>query len=553
MNNGNKYRERLLLLAFSLSGGAALIYEVVWFKVLSLVIGSTVYAISTMLAAFMGGLSLGAYLAGRRADSIKEPVLALGFIELGIGLTGIFTLVLIGYIQPVYALLFLKFKLSFSFFSATQFVLCFLIMMLPTTLMGATFPVICKALVRGTNDVGKDTGYAYSFNTIGAIAGSMSAGFLLIPYMGLKGANIVAASINILTALALIGYAKRWGSGRALAAFFAAVAVLFIAKPALYAFEFVYPLNYYMAGRFEGSGINPWDFKPQWEGGKSLLFNRENAYGVVQVFSVDSTGQKFLMNNGKIEGGMGGDINNQLLLALLPLAVIPDAGSFLNIGLGTGMTLNAALESEIPDVTCVEVNPAVVEAVGEHFYPAMLDNPGRPELILADARNYLSMNDARYDIISSEPSYPTDDSVSHLFTKEFFELVKSRLNENGVFCQWIPFHILGNKGVTVMMKTFAEAFPNSYYYNIFSKEGSPYGADILMLGVNSDVRLAYDEIKERVPLMMLVGGEEAFKPALKGDQFERMMASKRIPINTDNRPVIEFMAAKGMMRGYDRL
>lgn len=296
--------QRIILIAFGLSGGAALIYEVVWTKVLTLVLGSTVYAISTMLASFMGGLSLGSYIGGRKADRLKAPLLVLGLVELGIGLFGILTLFFIGHMQPLYAFLFMTLHLSFSSFSAAQFFLCFIIMLVPTMLMGATFPIVCKAIVKGENEVGKDTGYAYAVNTVGAICGSIGAGFLLIPLIGLKGANIVAASINILTAVVLIGYSVRFGWLRSAVLFLVALGGLLSVSPYIYAFNLVYPLNYYTASRFADVGIKSiFFFGGSTKEVMTLLFSRENAYGVVQVFKDTVSGHKFLMNNGKIEGG----------------------------------------------------------------------------------------------------------------------------------------------------------------------------------------------------------------------------------------------------------
>lgn len=227
---------------------------------------------------------------------------------------------------------------------------------------------------------------------------------------------------------------------------------------------------------------------------------------------------------------------------------MPEARSFLNVGLGTGMTLAAAVGSGIKDIDCVEVNPAVKEAVEKYFYPDIFKRPGRPRFIFADARNYLAINPKKYDIISSEPSYPTDDSVSHLFTKEFFELVKSRLTDKGVFCQWIPFHILGNRGTTVMIKTFTEVFPNSYIWNVFPLPNVP-AADILMLGSNSTERESYEAIKGRLSLDLLDGGQEAVKPGIPDDKLEELKSNQRIPINSDDRPIIEFMAARNMLTG----
>lgn len=536
-----------VLIAVGLSGGAALIYEVVWAKVLSLVLGSSVYALSTMLSAFMGGLSLGAFLGGKRADLLRDPIFALAVLELCTGVFGIITLMLIGNIGPLYAYLFLILDLSFSSFSIVQFILCFIVMLLPTTLMGATFPIACKALVTVDGKVGKDTGSVYSVNTVGAIIGSMSAGFLLIPYLGMKGANITAACINIIAALIFLGIAKGWGRPRTVLISLVSVGVLSFAAPRLYAFELTFPMNFYSAEQFKGKGMNPWAFLA---GDRSKFVNTllqvENEYGVVQVFGSKSGGYNVLVNNGKAEGGRGGgDDNNQLLLTYLPLAMFPDAASFLNIGLGTGMTLDAAVDAGVKDIDCVEVNPAIKKAVEGHFFPGIFKYPERPRLITADARNYLSLSTKNYDIISSEPSYPTDDSVAHLFTKEFFTLVKARLTPDGVFCQWIPFHILRTRGSTVMIKTFLEVFPNSYFWNIKGNTSTGAG-DILMLGSNSQARPTYDDIKKNVPFEMLKGGDEILQPAITEDQREEIKNNSRIPVNTDNRPIIEFMAVQNM-------
>lgn len=544
-----KNAQRVVLIAFAFSGGAALMYEVVWTKVLSLVIGSTVYAISTMLASFMAGLSIGSFIGGRKADQIKDPLLALGLIELGIGIFGIVTLFLIGQMQPLYAFLFMTLHLSFNSFSAVQFFLCFLIMLVPTVLMGATFPIVCKALVKGEGEVGKETGYAYAVNTVGAVCGSIAAGFLFIPLVGLKSANIIAASVNILMSLILIGYSRRFGWFRSAMLIFGVSGVLAGISPYIYAFDLVYPVNYYTANRFVGMGASLMSFTGKvGVGGMTLLFSRENEYGVVQVFQNNLNGDKALMNNGKIEGGTGSDSNNQLLLTYLPIAAMPEAKSFLSIGLGSGMTLSAAIESGIKEIDCIEINPAVKEAVERHFYPNIFSQPGRPKLISADARNYLAINSKKYDIISSEPSYPTDEAVSHLFTKEFFEVVRMRLTDNGVFCQWIPFHLLGNRGVAVMIKTFTEVFPNSYIWNVFYPS-NPRADDILMLGSKSKERESYDDIKNRLPFHLLTNGEEAIKPALSHSELEKLKNNAGIPVNSDDKPIIEFMAARNMLTG----
>ncbi len=117
---------------------------------------------------------------------------------------------------------------------------------------------------------------------------------------------------------------------------------------------------------------------------------------------------------------------------------------------------------------------------------------------MTDARNYLETTDRTYDVITSEPSYPLSTHVSHLFTQEFYELAKSRLNEGGVFCQWIPRYLLTDDDTLMMMKTFAEVFPNSYIWG--SNQGGDEAVDMLLIGVNGDRALDPTAIDEAVRL-----------------------------------------------------
>lgn len=201
--------ESLLLIGLCLSGTAALIYEVAWTRALSLVMGSTTYALSTMLASFMAGLTLGGWLGGLLSDRVKNHFLTFGLLEAGIAVFGLITFIIISSLHPVYAWIFYTFHLSFSSFSIAQFVLSFVVMLIPTTLMGATFPVVLKARAKSLGGLGREAGDAYSINNLGAIIGSVMAGFVLIPFLGVSKANAVAAAVNMVTALIIIYLSSR--------------------------------------------------------------------------------------------------------------------------------------------------------------------------------------------------------------------------------------------------------------------------------------------------------------------------------------------------------
>ena len=186
---------KLLLIAFVFSGMAALIYQITWIRPLQFIFGSTTYTISMIFAAFMGGLALGSLIVSKYVDSIKNLPNTYAFFEIGIGLYGVLLLSLFNLLPGIYDSLYFL-HTNFYLFEIVQFLIVFIILLVPTTLMGATFPVIVKYYTE--QKIGKAIGEAYAANNIGAIVGSFAAGFILIPIIGIKGSIIFAGAINIL-------------------------------------------------------------------------------------------------------------------------------------------------------------------------------------------------------------------------------------------------------------------------------------------------------------------------------------------------------------------
>ena len=199
---GNKILKRdtlriILLFGFAISGMTALIYEVVWTRPLQLIFGSTIYAVSAMLTALMIGFVLGAFLFRNLADRSKNPALLFAGLSFGIGAYGLIALSLFKTLPSVY--LYLLGVPGFQFF---QFILAFLVLIVPATLFGATWPVVNRAYVN-LAEMGKDVGRLYSFNSFGSAAGSLVAGFLLIPWLGITNTALLAASLNLFIAFLL--------------------------------------------------------------------------------------------------------------------------------------------------------------------------------------------------------------------------------------------------------------------------------------------------------------------------------------------------------------
>ncbi|HKS28437.1 MAG TPA: fused MFS/spermidine synthase [Pyrinomonadaceae bacterium] len=206
----------VISICFILSGATGLIYEVLWARMLGLVFGATTFAISTVLAAFMGGLALGSALAGRMGARIKRPLRAYGVIEIAIALYALFVPLLFGLIDQLYALIWTEFRPGFYAFSLWRFVLSCAALLVPTALMGATLPVLSAALlVRSRSRASNAVARLYTCNLIGAILGTLAAGFVLLPLVGLRATIWTAALINI--AVGVVSIIADRSEGRAAA------------------------------------------------------------------------------------------------------------------------------------------------------------------------------------------------------------------------------------------------------------------------------------------------------------------------------------------------
>ena len=196
----------VVYLLFFLSGTTSLIYEVVWVREFGLVFGITVYAVSTVLAAFFAGLAIGSYVAGRVIDRTRlHPLLVYGSLEGVVGVYALLLPALLRLVEASYPAVYTQMSESFSLFTLFRFVVSFVLLAVPTTLMGATLPVLSKLMVDREEVLGLNVGRLYAVNTFGAVAGTFSAGFLLLPALGMSSTTLAAAMGNFfLAAMAVL-------------------------------------------------------------------------------------------------------------------------------------------------------------------------------------------------------------------------------------------------------------------------------------------------------------------------------------------------------------
>jgi spermidine synthase len=183
---------------FFLSGATGLVYEVLWIRMLGLVFGHTVFAVTTVLAAFMAGLGLGSWVFGRIADRQRRPLRLYGLLEIGVGAFCLLVPLLLPVVESLYRALARGLGLSFLAFSLAQFALILLLLLPPTTLMGATLPVLSRLFATDTASLGRRVGFLYALNTLGAVVGTGLAGYVLLPVLGMQATLALAAAVNLI-------------------------------------------------------------------------------------------------------------------------------------------------------------------------------------------------------------------------------------------------------------------------------------------------------------------------------------------------------------------
>jgi len=204
---------RVAMLAFGISGVAAMIDEVALTRAFGMVLGSSTYAFSLMLSAFILGIGLGSIVLARWVEPSRDLVLGVGATQWAIGVSTLFMVLMVGQLPEWIVGLIGRHRSSFASIQILEFLYLFLIMLVPTCLMGLMFPLVTSIWTRRPENVGRSSGQAYFVNTVGAILGSLLGGFVLLPVLGVQRSLLAAALLNLANASAVLASHGRWGRG----------------------------------------------------------------------------------------------------------------------------------------------------------------------------------------------------------------------------------------------------------------------------------------------------------------------------------------------------
>lgn len=506
------------LVAF-ISGFIALSLEVLWTRMFAQVLHNSVYSFSAILITFLFSLALGSVLASMLCRLRADPFAIL---------TGL--LILSGMLVGGTPLAFywvtdgLEEIASYSGWTGyviSVFAVVSVVILIPGTLLGSVFPYLLKMRESISESAGRTIGHLAAVNTIGAILGSVTAGFILLSYVGLWVSIKAMAVVYFVTAI----FITRNSGIRHLS--IRAVPVVGV----LLLVSFLYSSNLPLVK------ISPEErLHEVWEG----------SHGTVAV--VEESDDLFIKVNNYYTLGSVSDLFTERMQAYLPLFIHPNPRTVFFLGMGTGITPGAALDFPVRSVVTCELVPEVVTASKKYFreYTNGLFDDARSEIVVADGRNYLLGMPDTYDVIISDLFIPWKAGAGSLYAKEHFQMVYSRLSEGGMFALWLPLHQVSKTEFSIIARTMMEVFPQ---VTLWRGNLLPRRPVVALLGHSEKTPLDSEILTRNVKRVIRNSssgeiGDADIMPYIlyAGNLTEIESLFEDYSVNTDNRPVIEYVS-----------
>lgn len=464
--------------AIGLSGLTALACEVLWTRTLSLLFGATTYTFSLLLAVFLAGLGLGSSAGAFIGRESARPRVALAWCQLGLALAMAWTSYVLTESLPYW-------PINPSLTPDPWFVFQLdltraLFAILPGALLwGASFPLALAALAVRGDDTGRMVGRVYAANTLGAIIGSLGASLLLTIWLGTQRSQQLMVVFASLSALVLLWRDTRTQPWLAVPISLAALLALTV-QPV--------PGELIAYGRYVPSQRGQSEVIYSGEGWNASVAVTERPNGVLNYH-----------NAGKVQASSEPqDMRLQRMLGHLTTLIPKNPRKVVVIGCGAGVTAGAvSIDPAVQDQTIAEIEPLVPKVVSTYFSEhnfAVVTNP-KVRVHIDDARHFLQTTEERFDAITSDPLDPWVKGAAMLYTREFFELAKSRLNPGGVVTLFVQLYESNTEAVKSEIGTFFEAFPNGM---IFANTFNGAGYDLVLLGQVDASQIDVDAIEARL-------------------------------------------------------
>ncbi len=483
-----------VFLAIALSGLGALGAEVVWTRLLSLMLGGTVYTFSIILAVFLVGLGLGSSFGSWFGQVASRPGLALGLCQLLLAAAISWTAWQLSSSLPYWPI---NPRLSQSpwFNLQLDIVRCLWAVLPAACLWGASFPLALAAVATLGQDPGRLVGRVYAANTVGAIIGAVTFSTLFIPWVGTQRSQQVLMGLSTVSAIiVLLPLAWRktgaivpgdWQRGlvRSVAL---GVAVGMIICAAM--------LMPPVSAELIAYGRN----LPTESGRAAIIWRGEGLNSSVAVSELVNGTRNFHVS-GKVEASSEPqDMRLQRMLGHIPALIHPNPKSVLVVGCGAGVTAGSFLvHPEVERFVICEIEPLIPQAVVWYFpmenYEVVSDK--RVQVVYDDARHFILTTREKFDIITSDPIHPWVKGAATLYTQEYFELCKKHLNPGGLLTQWVPLYESNPDAVKSELATLFKVFPEA---TVWGNDAGGQGYDVVILAQEQPLAIDVDKFIDRL-------------------------------------------------------
>ncbi|MBA3885291.1 MAG: fused MFS/spermidine synthase [Acidobacteria bacterium] len=474
----------------AISGMTALGAQVIWARSLSLIFGATTYTFSLILAVFLVGLGIGSTLGASMAGKLERPRLALGWAQLLICAALAWASYMLTDSLPYWPI-----NPSISsdpwFNFQLDFVRALWVVLPGAILWGASFPLALASVASGGKDPARLVGGVYAANTLGAIIGAAGTSLVMIVWLGTQRTQQVLIVLSAMAALLMLDAVASESEARNGQSRFRLAGTLMLVGAMAAAVLLARSINdvpglLVAYGRYAATRVGEADVIYMGEGWNASVAVTRLPNGILNYH-----------NAGKVQASSEPqDMRLQRMLGHMTTLIPRDPRSVLVIGCGAGVTAGAvSIDPRVERLTIAEIEPLVPQVVSkyfgeENFY--VVDNP-KTRIVLDDARHFLLTTSETFDAITSDPLDPWVKGAAMLYTREFFETVKSRLNPGGVMTLFVQLYESNTEAVKSEIATFLEAFPNGV---VWGNTNMGVGYDLVLLGMKEPAKINVDHVQE---------------------------------------------------------
>ncbi|APV51721.1 hypothetical protein BWI17_19735 [Betaproteobacteria bacterium GR16-43] len=545
---------RVVLALALITGAASFVYELTWIRMLAMGLGASTHAFEVMLAAFILGMSLGAYVLRNRIAHLKDDVVPLALILVAKGLLALIALWTYDSVLDLVAWLMQTIAHTdggYMLFSAGGFGASMMVMLPTAFCAGMTLPLATQVLIRrgfGESSIGM----VYGANTLGCIFGAVFTTHVGMEAFGVKGLVGFGTLLDLGAAVLLVAVlAKQWNRIGVIvrAAVVAGLAVAIYAAVDLSQSKMA--SGVFRIGRF----IDPETSK--------VTFYKDGKTATVSVVE-ERSGSVSIRTNGKPDASVQmhnrrfptADESTMILAGAIPLYIKPETSIVANIGFGSGLTTHVLLSSpNVKLLDTIEIEPAMVE--GARVYGKRNERgykDPRSHIRIEDAKTFFAAHATKYDVIVSEPSNPWVSGVSTLFSDEFYGQVTRYLKDDGLLVQWIQVYEINTDLVSSVFKALGNHFEDYAIY-------SPNSGDIIVIASKRGRVPPLSPKALEFPLLSAELKEVGYRQFLdlqftylgSRASLEPMFRASTMPLNSDYFPILDQNAARSRFKREDAL